>query len=138
MPLTSFVIAVPFALQVPTTPDRSPLGLIWYVLPSSALTPSIFLIICALPLFLCTTPLAKAKFGRRWLVILAGLFSILSVIALWSGLQTTNMMSIFNSLAYFGIEVFLGWANWVNFVTAGGALLVLLNLMVIIGQEKTA
>jgi len=48
-------------------------------------------------------------------------------------------MSQDSSSAFFGIEIFiLTSAGWVYFVIAGGIILIVLNLMVVIGQKKTA
>jgi hypothetical protein len=136
--IASLVIALPFALRAYTSTDRSPLQLIWYVVPSSTLVPTFFLLISVIPLFLCATPLVRTKLGQRLFVTLTAFFSILSSITLWLGLQTVNMMAVQSAFAFFGGLVFVGWADWVNFVSAVGALLVVLNFMTIIGREKTA
>jgi hypothetical protein len=138
--IVSLVTALPFALKVRIAQGESPFQLIWYAVSSSALviTPD-FLIICAIPLFLCANPHVRARLGRRLLVTLATLFSILSAIGFWSGLQTANIVSASSSFAFFGMGVLiLTPASWVYFVSVGGIILIVLNLMTVIGQEKTA
>lgn len=134
--VVSLVIAIPFALRVTTTADRSPLDLIWHVVPSSTLIPLILLTVYVLPLFLCSTSWARERLGLRVIVMIAVLFSILSVVALWHGLQIANFMSIELSFAYFAGHVFLGWADWVNIAAACGVVLLILNLLALIGRAK--
>jgi hypothetical protein len=66
------------------------------------------------------------------------LFSILLVIALWSELPMTNIMSIMFSIAYSGARVRVHSPQpWVHFISTGGTALVLLNLVTVIWQKKT-
>ena len=138
--LVSFFTALPFALRAPRTLDRAPLQLITFVVPSFTLLVSIFLIsLSAVPLYLCTKPLIRAKLKRRLVLILAILFSIFSVMTLWSGLALVNIMSSIDSFAFFGglVQIYKP-SDWVYFVIVSGMILIVLNLMVVIGQEKTA
>ena len=92
----------------------------------------------AIPLFLCTTRPVRAKLGPRLVVILAALFSILSVITLWPALQITYISSVQDIFAFYGGQVLVGFADWVNLVSTDITLVVGLNLTTIIGKEKTA
>ncbi len=137
--IVSLVTALPFTLRARALPDRSPLQLIWYVVPSSTLVSSDFLIISAVLLFVCTTRWVRTKVGHHLVVILAVLFSILSAINLWSGLAFANVMSVVRSFAYIGglVQIYTP-ADWVYLVIAGGIILIALNLIVVIGQSKNA
>ena len=136
--IVSLVTLLPVAHNLPTTLDRSPLQMIWIAVSHSILVPSGFLLISATPLFLCTTRPVRAKLGPRLVVILAALFSILSVITLWPALRITDMLSADHYFVYFVLQVLHGPADWVNLVCTDITLVVVLNLMTIIGKEKTA
>ena len=134
--LVTVLLVVP---NMPKTPGREPLQLIWFVVSSSTLEPSGLLLVSLLPLFLFTTPHIRSKIGQRSIVALTTLFSILSALALWLGLHATNIMSISSAYAFFGLLIFiLIPADWVYFLIVGGMILIVLNWMVIIGQGKTA
>jgi hypothetical protein len=139
-PLIVVLITIlPVILNMPITPGRGPFQLVLHVVPASMLSSSVPLLVSAIPLFLCTTASIRAKIGNRLVVILVTLFSILSAIALWLGLWTANIMATELSFGFFGIQLFLGYpAEWVYFVIGIGIILIVLNLMVVIGQEKTA
>jgi hypothetical protein len=68
-------------------------------------------------------------------MILATLFSILSVITFSLGVLNANIMSAIRFQIGFGFPT---PADWVYFVIAGGIILIVLNLMAVIGQGKTA
>jgi hypothetical protein len=137
--IVSFVTALPYALKVRTTPDQSPLALIAFVVPACTRITSDFLPITAVLLFLCTTFPIRVRIGQYLVASLALLFSILLVVALWSKLPMTNMMSIMFFVAYSGARASVRSPQfWVHFISAGGTALVLLNLVVIIGRRKTA
>jgi len=101
----------------------------------STLVSSGFSLISAIPLFLCSTAFIRAKIGQRPVMILATLFSILSVITFSLGVLNANIMSAIRFQRGFGFPV---PAGWVYFVIAGGIILIILNLIVLIGQAKTA
>lgn len=140
LPLSvSLMTALPYALNVHTTPDHSPLGLIEFVVPMCTRVTSDFLLISAVLLVLCTTSLVRAKIGQYQVFSLATLFSILLIIFLWSKLPMANIISIMSSVAYSGARVQVHSPQpWVHFVSAGGTVLILLNLVTVIGQKKTA
>ncbi len=136
--IVSLVTALPFALTIHRELDRNPLQVIAYAVPYATLVSSGFLIISALLLFLCTTSRIRSKLGARLVITLAGLFSILSVLSLWTGLPIANIISAYRSFVSYGADVFFTAANWVHFVSLGGTVLVALNLITVIGQEQTA
>ena len=115
--------------------DQSFIQLLGFDVLYATLVPSGFLLITVIPLFVCTTSFIRAKIGQRPVVILATLFSILSVIALSLGLLSANIMSAIHFQIGFG---FSSPPAWVYFVIAGGIILIGLNWMVTIGQGKTA
>ena len=138
--LVSFLTVLPFALRVQRTLDRGPLQLIAFVVPSFSLLVSVFLVsLSAVPLYLCTKPLIRVKLKRRLVLIITMSFSIFSVITLWSALAIVNIMSSIDSFAYFGglVQIYTP-SDWVYFVIITGIILIALNLMVVVGQEKTA
>jgi hypothetical protein len=116
--------------------DQIPFQRFWYAALIATLNSSGFLLISAIPLFLCTTSFIRAKIGQRPMVILAISFSILSGMALWSGLSTANIWSMapFRKGFY---NPFIPEA-WVYFVIAGGIILLVLNLMIAIEKGKAA
>jgi hypothetical protein len=136
--IVSLVRALPSAHNLPTILDRSPLQIFLIDVSHSILVPSGFLLISAIPLFLCTTRPVRAKLGPRWVVILAALFSILSVITLRPVLQITYLLTAAHMLSYLPGLFLIGYADWVNLVWIDITLVVVLNLMTIIGKEKTA
>jgi hypothetical protein len=101
----------------------------------STLVSSGFLLLGVIPLFLCSTAFIRAKIGQRPVMILATLFSILSVITFSLGVLNANIMSAIRFQIGFGFPT---PADWVYFVIAGGIILIVLNLMAVIGQGKTA
>lgn len=133
--IVSLITVLHIAVYMARTLDQIPFERIWDAVLESTLVSSGFLLISVIPLFLCTTSFIKAKIGQRLAVILATLFSILSVMALWLGLSTANIMAAFPFRIGFYIPV---PAAWVYFVIAGGVVLIVLNLMIAIEQGKTA
>ena len=140
MPLiVSFFTALPFALNVRTAPDQGPLKLIGSVVPPFSRFSLDYPLISAVLLFLCTFPLVRAKMGHYLVVSLMALFSIPLVVLLWSKLPIINVLSIELSYAHSGGRVHVHSPQiWVYLISAGGTLLLLLNLMTVIGQKKTA
>jgi hypothetical protein len=133
--IVSLITVLQIALNMVIHVDQSFFPLFWEDVLYSTLASSVFLFLGVAPLFLCTTPFIRAKIGRRPVVILTTLFSILTVIALSLGLLTANIMSALRFQIGFGIPA---PAAWVYFVIAGGIILIVLNWMTAIGQEKTA
>jgi hypothetical protein len=137
--VVSLATVLPVVLSMPITPGRGPFQLIWHAVPPATLSSSGQLLVTAIPLFLCTTASLRTKIRQRVAVLIATLFSIMSGIALWSGLQTVNMMTTYRAFGFFGIILFIGYpAQWVYIVIGIGMVLIALDLMVIIGQGKTA
>lgn len=137
--LVSLATVLPVVPNMPINPSRGPFQLIWQVVPSSTLSSSVPLLASAIPLFLCATVLIRKRIGQRLVILLAALFSIFSGIALWSGLEIANMMTTYRTFGFFGILPFIGYPTpWVYWVIGTGIVLIALNLMVIIGQGKTA
>jgi hypothetical protein len=133
--IVSLITVLRIALNMWTNIDQSYFQLFLEDVLYSTLVSSGFLLLSVIPLFLCTTSFLRAKIGQRPVMILATLFSILTVIALSLGLLTANIMSAIRFQIGFG---FPAPAAWVYFVIAGGIILIVLNLMTTIGQGKTA
>jgi len=137
--VVSFITVFPFALKVHVTPEQSPLELMMFVIPSSTYIGSELFLTAAILLFLCTISPVRARIGQYLAVSLAALLSILMVIFLWSKILLTNMMSIMFSVAYSAGRVHVHSPQfWVYFMSVGGTVLVLLNLITIVRQRKTA
>lgn len=133
--IVSLITVLRIALNMVINIDQSYFPLFLEDVLYSTLASSGFLLLSVVPLFFCTTSFVRAKIGRRPVVILATLFSILTVIALSLGLLSANIMSAIRFQIGFGIPA---PAAWVYFVIAGGIILIVLNWMTAIGQGKTA
>jgi hypothetical protein len=134
--IVSLITVLRVALYMTEIRDQIPFQRFWHADLIATLSSSGFLLISAIPPFLCTASFICAKIGQRLMVILAISFSILSGMALWLGLSTANIMSM--------VPFRMGFYNpfipedWVYFFIAGGIILIVLNLMVAIGKGKAA
>ena len=132
--IVSLITALRVALMARIL-DYIPLERIGYAVLDAVLVPSGFLLISAILLFLCTTSFMRAKIGQRSVAILATAFSILSGIALWFGLSTANIMTALPFRWGFGKLI---PADWVYLGIAGGIVLIILNLMIVIEKGRAA
>jgi hypothetical protein len=133
--IVSLITALHIALYMARIRDQIPYEMIWHAVLESTVVSSSFLLISVILLFLCTTTFMRAKIGQRPARILITSFSILSVIALWLGLSTANIMAA----EPFRIGFYIPRAaDWVYFVIAGDIVLIILNLMVTIRQGQAA
>jgi hypothetical protein len=108
---------------------------IGYAVLDAVLVSSGFLLISVTLLCLSTTSFMRAKIGQRPVAILATVFSILSGIALWFGLSTANIRTASHFRVGFGELI---PAAWVYLVIAGGIVLIILNLMIVIEKGRAA
>jgi len=139
--IVSLITAISVNLNIPPLFGRlSFFQIIWYAVPPSLL-PSIhlLLIISTVPLFLYALPNTRSKIGRGLRLFLVALFSIFSAPLLWMNLDFSNIMTAHRTFAFYGLEVFIiKPEKWIYFLIAGGIILIVLNWIVVIGQEKTA
>jgi hypothetical protein len=133
--VVSVITVLRAALNMVIDLDQSFFQMFWGDVVYSTLVSSGLLLISVIPLFLCTTSFVRAKIGQRRVMIWGTVFSILSAITLYLALLTAYIMAAIRFQIGFGIPT---PAAWVYFVIAGGMILIVLNWITAIRQEKTA
>jgi hypothetical protein len=137
--IVAFITSLPFAMNMSLTPFQSPLHLISSVLFFSANHLPSYLFICSGLLFLCTTNSAQVTFGRRITAILAILISVYLMIKTWTLLPSIHIAS--GLLCYKNLSsnlLAIAPQFWVYIVSSILIILLMLNLVTVIGQEKPA
>jgi hypothetical protein len=137
--IVAFFTALPFTMKMSLTPFQSPLHLISSVVHFSASHLPGYLFICSGLLFLCATNSAQVMLGHRVTAILVALISIYLMLKIWTFLPTIHIAS--GLLCYKNLSSNLLVVSpqfWVHIVGTIFVLLLFLNLITVIGQEKPA
>jgi hypothetical protein len=136
--VVAFFTSLPCTTNISLTPFQSPLHLISSVVLFSINHLPAYLFICSGLLFLCTTNPGQVTLGHRITVILVTVISVYLMIRIWSLLPSVIIASGLLCYKNLSSHLYISPQFWVYIVSSTMILLLLLNLITVIGQEKPA
>lgn len=135
--IVALFTALPFTMNISLTPFQNPLHLISSVIIFAITQLPSYLLTCSCLLFLGTTNLVQVTLGHRIRVILILAISTYLIIRIWSLLPSVNIATWLLCYRNLSSRLYISPQFWVYIVSSIFILLLLLNLITVISQEKT-
>lgn len=140
--ISPFIVAVftslPFATNISLTSFQSPLDLIGSVMLLLVNNLPSYLFVCSSLLFLCTIKSVQVTLGHRITAMFVVLISVYLMIKIWSLLPLVNIATWMFCHKNLSSRFIVSPQFWVYIVSSVLILLMLLNLITVIGQERPA